>query len=88
MRVQMAPVATLHIGNHTVWATRRNDFICRHLLARPPPLRRGAAAGAVRVRGALLETRQVQPRHGPLLIENVALDMAAHVPSFSRTAIV
>jgi hypothetical protein len=66
--MQMLPVKAEHIGNHVGWSKHRNEFIC-HMLTH-----RGSHFGAVLgIKSVLLETREVQPMHAPILIEDICV---------------
>lgn len=86
--VQMAHVATRHIGNHPDHARRRHEYI-RQILTDTPaasPWRGGRAPPPTHVRGVLLKTRRVEPMHAPLLIKDLAMNFRAAAAPFSFPA--
>eukprot|EP00892_Ulva_mutabilis_P001825 jgi/Ulvmu1/11643/UM008_0047.1 len=79
----MALVATRHIGNHPEHARQRRDYI-RHLLLDPPSagVRLGPRPPTI-VRGLLLQTRQVEPMHAPLLIKDLSVSPSGSAAAFA-----
>lgn len=86
--VQMAHVATRHIGNHPSHARLRREFIRQALIdpPMPPPLLSGRPPQPAHVRGALLSTRQVEPMHAPLLLKDIGMSFSGAAAPYSFAA--
>lgn len=86
--VQMAHVATRHIGNHPSHGKLRREFI-RQALIDPPapaPLLGGRPPQPAHVRGVLLKTRQVEPMHAPLLLKDLGTTLSGAAAPYSFAA--
>ena len=79
----MLVVRSQHIGNHATWGKRREQFI-EQMLADP----KAAKSAEPGLYTALANLREVQPMHGPLLIEDMCITAGADAPRFTRATAV
>lgn len=79
---QMAQASVRHIDNHASWGRARRDFIAHTLLNRD-----GATGALLGCRSLWADTRQVEPLHAPLLIEDTAHSVLAHARPYATTVV-
>jgi hypothetical protein len=78
----MLPVRAKHIGNHVGWSKQRNQFI-RHMLTH----RHGHIGAAFGIKSIFTETREVQPMHAPILIEDIVVTPGLGSRPYAHTAV-